>query len=105
MKIKQFIEKAIEGGWKKNELLKHNQIGGGYVFKMPAIHAILLDPLAWQAVGKVSGWGTKCYECSGSKNHTSLWQENGSPCALHIQHSMIDELAEGKSIEQYLETL
>lgn len=42
MTIKEFIEKAIEGGWIVRASLTHLEI--------------LFDPLAWKAVGKVAGW-------------------------------------------------
>lgn len=66
--VKEFIEKAIEGGWKKGypnfKVEKVNDCGlwldckgllGDFKFHYVR-EEILLDPLAWQAVGKVEGW-------------------------------------------------
>jgi hypothetical protein len=56
-----FIEDAIAGGWNPLNLNKTPEARAeivemyahlGQVLKMP----ILLDPLAWQAVGKTRGW-------------------------------------------------
>ena len=61
MTTKQFIEKAIEGGYKDaTDLLdivlvceKNNKLE----MAKHISHLILLDPKSWQAVGKVEGWG------------------------------------------------
>jgi len=61
----QFIEDAIEGGWLKDkEPQLHGipgavlQLGGGET-ELVSHWRILLDPLAWQAVGKTRGWNHK----------------------------------------------
>lgn len=50
---KEFIEKAIEGGWKNEayEVLTYPDRKDEYM-----IGGVFIDPLAWQAVGKVEGW-------------------------------------------------
>jgi len=66
MTIKEFIEKAIEGGWK--EFLDFSflyNIGNTVTLEYgktketveKLLHEILLDPNAWEAVGKSLGWG------------------------------------------------
>ena len=73
--IKQFIEKAIEGGWniklqglkcsirgyydneRFNIIEKTDDINEG-IFLSYSIEEIVLDPKAWKAVGKVEGWET-----------------------------------------------
>ena len=71
MNIKEFIEKAIEGGWNTSprfrdlktkmsdvrlttarEMVAWQEIAQDYMQTFA-----LLDPLAWRAVGKVEGWG------------------------------------------------
>lgn len=62
--IKQFIEDAIDGGWFKDKetMRKENIVIGHYgiVWCDADLHKsngdILLDPTAWQAVGKTRGW-------------------------------------------------
>lgn len=112
MTIKKFIEKAIEGGWKphkgadytKCRLVKaYRQIDyyaekDGSSSRIDVRH-MLLSPRAWQSVGKMEGW-KESYEytygrCSGWKK--AEWKTK--------MHAMIDALAEGKTIEQFLETL
>lgn len=92
MTIKQFVEKAIEGGW------------GPYYYRdlykdgSSETAAMLLDPLAWQAVGKVEveKWGETAFD--GTVGDTvPVWRVN--------MHKMIDALAEGKSIEDFLSEL
>lgn len=126
MTIQQFIEKAIEGGWRpllahqvwyanwNNRSLPRQEARASYV-----LHEILLDPEAWKAVGKVEGWekwscgdcympqfkafltsdADQCSCCLAERNRSEIetWKMN--------MHRMIDALAEGKSVEEYLETL
>lgn len=73
--VKEFIEKAIEGGWlprsTQNILVGRIPVSGVFVEifsddpwissvrdrrQSIRIEEIMLDPLAWQAVGKVDGW-------------------------------------------------
>lgn len=92
MKIITFIEKAIEGGW------NHPKEDCSYC-ETP-VEVILLDPLAWQAVGKVEGWQdvqAGYRESDGLILYESGWKRR--------MHRMIDALAEGKTITQFLETL
>lgn len=120
MKIQDFITKAIEGGWGTGYFMNIRE-GDGYYFSQPINRAeaekwlrehpakgakivqhdvhnrelqyrTLLDPEAWKAVGKVEGWKVGWY------------QENRKPWHYKML-LMIDSLCEGKSIEQYLETL
>ena len=124
MTIEDFVEKAIQGGWdSKNEW-------GSSPHDIP-IERILLDPLAWQSVGKVKGW--ECRECGGAgqfvigENRVShdmaldagepamegmFHSYEYAPCEscwvpqwLESMHRMIDALAEGGTIESFLETL
>ncbi len=109
MSIKDFIEEAIEGGWKSNTFkeLKFIQFWGNeivlnYTGEDGNRHewkynysAILLDPEAWKAVGKTERWGG-----------TDRNEQGGLSRSWFIKmKKMIDALAEGKTIEQYLETL
>jgi hypothetical protein len=83
MTIQSFIEKAIEGGWRPK----------GTLYKEDFMDAHILDPEMWKAVGKVEGWskGLKGY------SREVPWRRN--------MHRMVDALAEGKSIEEFLATL
>lgn len=80
MTIQQFIDKAIAGRWKYPSLQE-------VVFRK----SIFLDPLAWQAVGRVDGW-------AGGEETAAMF-------ARTQMHRMIDALADGKTIEEFLETL
>lgn len=122
MTPKQFIGKAIEGGWEKESepfgargfvvfqssmdagILIENQYEVAYD-TFPAwptrkifIEKIVLDPLAWQAVGKVEGWKDKPCNCK-----TNCY--GGEFVFQHNMHRMIDTLIEGKTIEEFLKTL
>lgn len=93
MTIQSFIEKAIAGGWKPEEYRRrsHYRTRGrtrwnkDTVSASITIHEAILDPLAWQAVGKVEGW---------PRAET-----------LGFMKQMMEELWHGKTITQFLETL
>lgn len=120
MEIKEFIEKAIEGGWRKDlmslpnidleiEYLtrKQGNVWGVWfnwierdMNKMPLKRSIevleaeiLLDPKSWEAVGKIEDWNF-CGKTTFSK----------SP-AEHYAHDLITHLFEGGTVETYLKTL
>lgn len=84
----QFIKDAIEGGYEHPKTVKYEDA---------ELALTMLDPRFWQAVGKVRGWDG----CSA--NHGEYWE--GKPHWLYEMHRMIDALAEGKSIEEFLQAL
>jgi len=116
MNIKTFIEKAIEGGWKNEELhIAKGAFEDGYFFGGQAhwkfkpnavssliqrisIESILLDPLAWQAVGKCEGWKTddEDWGCEDSDNESNM------PYQMKM-HRFIDALCDGKDLSASLE--
>ena len=54
MNKKTFIKKALKGGaYKGHEEHKYGVIKDGHLWE---IHAIVLNPEAWEAVGKIEGW-------------------------------------------------
>lgn len=118
MTIKQYIGKAIRGGWggfqercpKGTELVfnelavAYETIGGDpsknpYTYHVLSwweafdIHAIVLDPSFWKALAKVEDWATN----GGDIYDGYAW--------LKKWYGLIDALAEGGTIEEYLETL
>ena len=118
MTIKKFIESAIEGGWDSEKTLmfgvpiveKKIKIFGGLTHQENCV--VLLDPLAWQAVGKVEGWDKwMCSNCRSTHNATGsiICPECNNQGAYKTwwgrMYCMIDALAEGKSVEQYIQTL
>ena len=123
MTVNDFIKKAYEGGWEFTPIESHDWKDGllGKLHQTP-LTSVFLDTKAWIACGKVEGWKIyNCRACDGklvkscgigsvafplwcSDCHNyqegkdaSEWQKN--------MHRMIDALAEGKSLEQFLETL
>lgn len=105
MTSKQFIEKAIEGGWKPE--LEYRKKAHDYLISAKEYETtqklwnemiekvILLDPLAWQAMCKICGLGRNDNYFENRKY--DYWQD--------LMHGMIDALCEGRTIESYLETL
>jgi len=93
MTIKDFINKAIEGGWKDHI--------SNMEWKWAWENAVtpFLDPKAWEAVGKVEGWNGQNggYGRETLCSWKSTWQQN--------MHQMIDALVEGKTLEEFIETL
>lgn len=100
MTIQTFIEKAILGGWQGHS--------SSYYEANPAVWGVFLDPLAWKAVGKVEGWAEETeYEisCEDLERTFQVFERAVQKTWLYNMHRMIDALAEGKTIEQFLETL
>tara|TARA_R110000850_G_C9576213_1_gene425576 strand:- start:92 stop:388 length:297 start_codon:yes stop_codon:yes gene_type:complete len=98
MTTKEFIEKAIEGGWehysdvitydeKENQIVTLTSPPDNIVTKV-RIEVFILNPLVWEAVAKVEGWD----------------EPLESEYDIYM-HQMIDHLIEGGTIESYLETL
>lgn len=114
MTIQQFIEKAIQGGWRPAyKGCKIDYCHDGIVvdttegeYENVPNERLLLDPLAWQAVGKVEGWeDVERMHAKGGSPH-----EEGYCWCTHFtwkkqMHRMIDALVDGKTVEQFLETL
>lgn len=90
-----FIEDAIKGGWKDGNKIEQRSDGIALVrFKDDAVYArlsyadILLDPLAWKAVGKTRGW------------------EDGYPDRIYEAFdTFFYQLYNGDSIEEALEKI
>jgi hypothetical protein len=91
----KFIEDAIEGGWWKTEYDTEPVDTQYYRF---FLSSPLLDPLAWQAVGKTRGWDSRT---TFYQMFTKVNKENNDPWRLDM-HRFIDHLADGKSIEEAL---
>ena len=102
--IQKFIEKAIAGGWRPEDRefsiigfygrhfeyqLRGIVAGRPSAIRMMIYEAVLLDPKAWQAVGKVAKWYEGYY----------------GPEWLHHMHKMIDALAEGQTLEAYIQSV
>ena len=77
-------------------------------------HWIFLDPKAWEAIGKVEGWMAVCYICKareGIDEHESIcsrggWSEESDENTQRWwMKQMVDDLFEGKSIEEFIKTL
>lgn len=93
----RFIEKAIQGEYPNLHFLDTATEGAGQ-------YRILLDPLAWQAVGRVDGWDERMHKKGGSPHREEeCWCQDYS--WRKAMHRMIDALAEGKTVEQYLATI
>ncbi len=160
MTIKQFIEKAIEGGYyASNRFYKTAGVMPEDAKAEDIINyfdghtePFFLDPTAWRAVGKVEGWGDSKYRACEMKMpfyHKELMRGTGaivgeskdgkqwyvrwdftrygkptknggvrSPYPkeniveksaeknwLMVWHRMIDALADGRSLEDYLSSL
>lgn len=75
----------------------------GYNALLGTTEKIILDPEAWKAVGKVEAW--KGVSCGHYRCETENLDCMSDPEWLSNMHGMVDALAEGKTIEQHLETL
>lgn len=79
--VKRFVEDAVLGGY----ALSHYD----------ATYS-LLDPKAWQAVGKTRGWGKTdyCGHCGAYYEDSPVWREQ--------LHEFLDLLCDGKTIDEAL---
>lgn len=99
----KFIQDAIEGGWFLNFYTGKSLWNKGRPWKLKkairpmVLEKVMLDPLAWQAVGKVRGWKEVKYPRSGDFSYFGTW--------LQYMHGLIYALADGKTIEYYLATI
>jgi hypothetical protein len=102
--IQQFIEKAMAGGWRpevrdfsiigfyeRHFEYQCQSIGAGQpaTIRYMVYERVLLDPKVWQAVGKVERWYEGYY----------------GPQWLHHMQKMIDALAEGHTLEAYIQSV
>jgi len=100
----QFIEKALAGGWQPagrdfsvigfyerhfEYQLRSVLQGRSSAIQMMVYEAVLLNPKVWQAVGKVEKW----------------YEGHYGPEWLHHMHKMIDALAEGQTLEAYIQSV
>jgi hypothetical protein len=102
--IQQFIEKALVGGWQPTD--RAFNIIGFYerhfeyqlrsllperpaAIRIMVYEAVLLNPKVWQAVGKVEHW----------------YEGRYGPEWLHHMRTMIDALAEGHTLEAYIQSV
>ena|SRR3990167_4554261 len=119
MTLKDFIFKAIEGGWNPSGervgRIKGNPISlkndmffyedpEGYQLR-ENISKILLDPLAWQATGKVVPWDGKYFHNEARDPYYALGYDPENCSWKMNMHRMIDALAEGRTIVDFLDTL
>ena len=122
MTIKEFIEKAIKGGW--NADLKFSEISDIYetekginfvsafntdVVAIRSIEKILLDPDLWRCAGKEIGWSSVCEDCGTLRNDCDC-QRSGRGSrkideCLYEWHCLINHLFDSKSIESFFESL
>ena len=106
MTIQQFIEAAIEGGWKNdgqkvtNSLQKDvtRALFSPQMTRLTSLQDMCLDPEAWKAVGRLKGWKTDgmCGACEypGSMDDPE-WH----------MHQMVRALCNGQTLEEYIATL
>ena len=101
MKTETFIEKAIEGGWEpvySNWTFRKYSVSWirSYLEEV-GIEVAILDPKAWEAVGKVEGWSKWLgYQASMPSRRGNYHQR---------MHAMIDHLIAGNDIESYIKSL
>lgn len=105
----QWIRDAIEGGWRANVDVK-DCLPGKYNSLAEALatryEKILLDPRAWQAVGKTRGWEQEyVYKINvpGSKDGFQL--DGGWSEPEYMQHHFLDRLIAGKTPEEALKEI
>ena len=108
MEIKEFIEKAIEGGYLTLHNYRwHKDIMLSDAWAEEVINELVLDPKAWEAVGKIEKWD--------ESNDNSFYigvvdgkdlRERNHPVYRKRMHNMIDHITVNKgTIKSYIKTL
>lgn len=110
--MKEAIQKAIEGGWGKEQFsashlnLRVVNTEEGSI-DMP-LDCVFLDPLFWQALGKAMGWEGKVQEVIDTRTENPRFQVGGWVNKGDWKtewHRFIDHLAEGKDAESFFNEL
>lgn len=111
MTIKEFITKAIEGGFAYTALggfreMTKEEFITWVVADYHFFCAMCLDPKVWQAVGKVEGWDEINHGLTLSSHSLPRTTYNASAGEWHYKMlEFANHLADGKSIEEFLQTL
>jgi hypothetical protein len=102
--MQQFIEKALVGGWQPTDRdfcilgfyechfeyqVQSMLRGRSATIRTMAYTTVLLNPEVWQAVGRVEHW----------------YEGHYGPEWLHHMRQMIDALAEGQTLEAYIQSV
>lgn len=118
----QFIEDAIKGGWKLHGMFDVSEVKDKYnsgtwrfakctnpeTGKSFSTHIeygeLLLDPLAWQAVGKTRGWKSVIEHNHDSEDSCTSFclQQIGTLSWRGAWRKFYHHLADGKTIEEAL---
>jgi hypothetical protein len=110
--VQRAIERAIEGGWQAG---KQVRIQTYLMGKLPTVSVgepsdleeflraqnYLLDPLFWQALERNIILSTDGWEKFTPKRIEEIVANE----ANKLMHAMVDDLIEGKTPEQFLQTL
>ena len=108
---KKFIEDAVRGGWYPKNYKPERFVSQAIraVQKSKFVERWLLDPLAWQAVGKTRGWHLPIAVEVHFRDHEDYRSDvdfdRSYPEWLWRQHRFIDHLADGKTIEEALQAI
>ena len=92
MTIQETIQKAIDGGWKKEFVVEPMDTPQANFAKA------MIDPLFWQALGKAMGWkdSDECGSCKCPVTQEAWY---------YHWHRFVDHLAKDRSIESFFEQL
>ena len=112
MTIQTFISKAIEGGWDGHCVMVNGSIhpatgnkASCHISSRPAdtIPGMLLDPKAWEAVGKVEGWDEdhvfKFFKFYDNEKEQTI------PSWQYYMLKLVDHLCAGGTITSFLKDL
>lgn len=110
MTIQQAVQKAEIGGWSPKKL--HSFDG---IMQFTVAEA-LLDPYFWRSLGKAMGWSEygshdvrannlRCHACGEKYTDSEPCKKNNYSRWKREWYRLIDNLIEGKSIEEYFTNL
>lgn len=111
MTTQQFVEAAIEGGYEPPRGYNCQYCPDTFCGSEPIkFHTMILDPKAWEAVGKMKGWKDEenfSYRVSAlnCEHPIGIVPEFIGPEWFYHIHQMVKSLTEGKTIEEFIATL
>ena len=98
---RQFIEDAVAGGWQEYD--RYNGLSDRecqlLLQKFP--QEALIDPTAWQAVGKTRGWDKET--AFTTLNHDNVLI--GEDAAFLKNREFLEHLWDGKTVEEALQAI
>ena len=112
--MEKAIRIAIDGGYEPLNRIFKDEVGtyakGGIGMRWLPVDCVYLDPVFWQALGNAKGWEkSMCRKCNREstkclKSNDDCTGEDLMGWVYHM-HRFIDNIVEGKTIDDFFNSL